>query len=104
MFHNASIEPKQFRVIPSEAIRVLFFRRLVTDSHKFGSNLLLMNVGRGLSLGPMSTSSSSSSKVNSYCNALNLGVEFFSSCYSPNSGVTPFSFPVLLLLPNFKAV
>jgi hypothetical protein len=38
------------------------------------------------------------------CNALNLGVEFFSSFYSPNSGVTLFSFPVSLLLPNFKAV
>jgi hypothetical protein len=38
------------------------------------------------------------------CNALNLGVEFFSSFYSPNSGVTLFSFPISLLLPNFKAV
>jgi vacuolar-type H+-ATPase subunit D/Vma8 len=26
------------------------------------------------------------------CNALNLRVEFFSSCLSPNSGVTPFLF------------
>jgi hypothetical protein len=38
------------------------------------------------------------------CNALNLGVEFFSSFYSPNSGVTLFSLPISLLLPNFKAV
>jgi hypothetical protein len=38
------------------------------------------------------------------CNALNLGVEFFSSFLSPNSGVTLFSLPVSLLLPNFKLV
>jgi hypothetical protein len=38
------------------------------------------------------------------CNALNLGVEFFSSFYSPNSVVTLFSLPVSLLLPNFKAI
>jgi hypothetical protein len=37
------------------------------------------------------------------CNALYLGVEFF-SFYSPNSGVTLFSLPASLLLPNFKAV
>jgi hypothetical protein len=37
-------------------------------------------------------------------NALNLGVDFSSSFYSPNSGLTLFSFPVLLLLPNFKAI
>jgi hypothetical protein len=42
--------------------------------------------------------------VGDECNALNLGVEFFSSFYSPNSGVTLFSLPVSLLLPNFKAV
>jgi hypothetical protein len=39
-----------------------------------------------------------------WCNALNLRVEFFSSFYSPNSGVTLFSLPVSLLLPNFKVV
>jgi hypothetical protein len=38
------------------------------------------------------------------CNALNLVVEFFSSFHSPNSGVTLFSLPVSLLLPNFKPV
>jgi hypothetical protein len=38
------------------------------------------------------------------CNALNLGVEFFSSFLSPNSGVTLFSLPVSLFLPNFKPV
>jgi hypothetical protein len=38
------------------------------------------------------------------CNALNLGVEFFSSFYSPNSGVTLLSFPVSLHLPNLKAI
>jgi hypothetical protein len=38
------------------------------------------------------------------CNALNLGGRFFSSFYSPNSGVTLFSLPVSLLLPNFKPV
>jgi hypothetical protein len=32
-----------------------------------------------------------SGKKVSYCNALNLGVEFFSSFLSPNSGVTLFS-------------
>jgi hypothetical protein len=37
-------------------------------------------------------------------NALNLGVEFFSSFHSPNLGVTLFSLPVSLLLPNFKPV
>jgi hypothetical protein len=37
-----------------------------------------------------------------HCNALNLGVEFFSSFLSPNSGVTLFSLPVSLLLPKFK--
>ena len=40
----------------------------------------------------------------SSCNALNLGVEFFSSFLSPNSGVTLFSLTVSLLLPNFKPV
>jgi hypothetical protein len=38
------------------------------------------------------------------CNALNLGVEFFSSFLSLNSGVTLFSLPVSLLPPNFKPV
>ena len=38
-----------------------------------------------------------------FCNALNLGVEFF-LLFSPNSGVTLFSLPVPLLLPNFKPV
>jgi hypothetical protein len=38
------------------------------------------------------------------CNALNLGVEFFSSFLSPNSGVTLFSLPDSLFLPNFKPV
>jgi hypothetical protein len=38
------------------------------------------------------------------CNAQNFGVEFFSSFLSPNSGVTLFSLPVSLLLPNFKPV
>jgi hypothetical protein len=33
-----------------------------------------------------------------------LGGRIFSSFYSPNSGVTLFSFPVSLLLPNFKAI
>jgi hypothetical protein len=37
-------------------------------------------------------------------NALNLGVEFFSSFLSPNSGVTLFSLPDSLFLPNFKPV
>jgi hypothetical protein len=43
-------------------------------------------------------------KMMRLCNAQNLGVEFFSPFYSPNSGVTPFPFPVSLLLPNFKAI
>jgi hypothetical protein len=38
------------------------------------------------------------------CNALNLGVEFFSSYLSPNSGVTLSSLPDSLFLPNFKPV
>jgi hypothetical protein len=38
------------------------------------------------------------------CNAVNLGVEFFSSFHSPNLGVTLFCIPVLLLLPNFSIV
>jgi hypothetical protein len=38
------------------------------------------------------------------CNALNLGVDFFSSFLSPNSGVTLFSLPDSLFLPNFKPV
>jgi hypothetical protein len=33
------------------------------------------------------------------CNALNLGVVFFSSFHSPNSGVTPFLFPFPLAKP-----
>jgi hypothetical protein len=39
-----------------------------------------------------------------YSNTLNLGVEFFLLLYSPNSGVTLFSLPVSLLLPNLKAI
>jgi hypothetical protein len=38
------------------------------------------------------------------CNTLNLGVGFFSSFLSPNSGVTLFSLPDSLFLPNFKPV
>jgi hypothetical protein len=37
------------------------------------------------------------------CNDLNLGGRI-SSFYSPNLGVTLFSFPVSLLFPNFKAI
>jgi hypothetical protein len=45
-----------------------------------------------------------STDVEAICNALNLGVEFFSSFLSPNSGITLFSLPVSLILPNFKPV
>jgi hypothetical protein len=36
-----------------------------------------------------------------FCNALNLGVEFFSSFLSPNSGVTLSFFPFLLAKPCY---
>jgi hypothetical protein len=44
------------------------------------------------------------SSPSGFYNTLNLGVEFFLIFYSPNSGVTLFSLPVSLLLPNFKPV
>jgi hypothetical protein len=37
-----------------------------------------------------------------FCNALNLGVEFFSSFHSPNSSVTLFSLPVSLPSSQFQ--
>src|SRR6185503_747670 len=42
------------------------FSSVIISSRKAGSNLLLINVGRGLSPGPMSTSSKSSADVNPY--------------------------------------
>src|SRR3954464_11674658 len=43
-----------------------FFKRAIIGPGKLGSNFLLINVGRGLSPGPMSISSSSSADVNPY--------------------------------------
>jgi hypothetical protein len=42
------------------------FSKAIIGSRRDGSNFLLTNVGRGLSSGPMSTSSSSSADVNLY--------------------------------------
>src|SRR3954464_1146142 len=43
-----------------------FFNRAIIGPRRLGSNLLLIKVGRGLSPGPMSISSSSSADVNPY--------------------------------------
>src|SRR6185436_14013330 len=44
------------------------FNSAIIGSCRLGSNLLLINVGRGLSPGPISTSSKSSADVNPYPN------------------------------------
>src|SRR3954464_9207350 len=43
-----------------------YFNKAIIGPRRFGSNFLLINVGRGLSPGPMSISSSSSAEVNPY--------------------------------------
>jgi hypothetical protein len=65
MFDDASVQSRHLRVIPGKTIGVLL-RKAIIGSRRDRSNFLLTNVGRGLSPGPMSTSSSSSADVSPY--------------------------------------
>jgi hypothetical protein len=61
MLDDAPVQPRHLRVIPGDS-----FSKAIISSRRHGLNFLLMNVGRGLSPGPLSTSSSSSADVNPY--------------------------------------
>jgi hypothetical protein len=65
MLDDASVQSRHLRVIPGKQYEYSFSKAIV-GSRRDESNFLLINVGRGLSPGPMSISSSSSADMNPY--------------------------------------
>jgi hypothetical protein len=65
MLDYAFVQLKHFRVIQAKQ-SAYSFNKAIIGSRKHGRNFLLTNIGRGLSPGPISISSSSSANVNTY--------------------------------------
>jgi hypothetical protein len=65
MLDDASVQYRHLCVIPGKQSEYSFSKAIIV-SRRDRSNFLLINVGRGLSPRPMSTSSSSTVDVNPY--------------------------------------